>query len=329
MAMLDLSILTLGYRLIKPIIPAATELVMAPATERQRTTTIRTKGSTESVATGRDLVTMPFKSMTIVPTVASLKFLSIREVPRMNATIITLTATRLGSKHNLKQGLLAREEPVRAKDRLRSMHTQSAPTLPKVPMLSPTKEAAEDFRDVRLKLRPTGSTPRQSKIKPADTVQAEEEDFRDTKKRLSHYSPAPKEPSISMAFKYAEENPQTAPSSCTLPGHEETAPVEQQPVKHQNIGSKSVLSPRVESSATDKGASREAPRRSSGKPVQQPGEDTISEGQKDWKNKYDKLKQKLDAQNEADNLGLEGLTIVLHMKGRDDLVINTDLRNLE
>ena len=27
--------------------------------------------------------------------------------------------------------------------------------------------------------------------------------------------------------------------------------------------------------------------------------------------------------------GLEGLTIVMHMKGKDDLVINTDLRDVE
>ncbi len=30
-----------------------------------------------------------------------------------------------------------------------------------------------------------------------------------------------------------------------------------------------------------------------------------------------------------DNFGIEGLTIVMHMKGQGDLVINTDLRNAE
>ena len=29
-----------------------------------------------------------------------------------------------------------------------------------------------------------------------------------------------------------------------------------------------------------------------------------------------------------EGLGVEGLTIVVHLKGRDDLVINTDLRNV-
>lgn len=49
----------------------------------------------------------------------------------------------------------------------------------------------------------------------------------------------------------------------------------------------------------------------------------------EWKEKYASLKSDVDAQGQADDIGLEGLTIVLHMKGKDDLVINTDLRNLE
>lgn len=31
------------------------------------------------------------------------------------------------------------------------------------------------------------------------------------------------------------------------------------------------------------------------------------------------------ARHECDDFGIEGLTIVLHMRGKDDLVINTDL----
>lgn len=51
----------------------------------------------------------------------------------------------------------------------------------------------------------------------------------------------------------------------------------------------------------------------------------------DWKDKYLALKPKVEdgqAQQQAD-LGLEGLTIVLHMRDKDDLVINTDLRELD
>lgn len=49
----------------------------------------------------------------------------------------------------------------------------------------------------------------------------------------------------------------------------------------------------------------------------------------EWKEKYANLKAGVDAEGQVDGIGLEGLTIVLHMKGKDDLVINTDLRNLE
>lgn len=60
-----------------------------------------------------------------------------------------------------------------------------------------------------------------------------------------------------------------------------------------------------------------------------PAEDQTIEHQCEWKEKYELLKSDLDARGQADDIGLEGLTIVLHLKGRDDLVINTDLRNLE
>ncbi|KAK7712424.1 hypothetical protein SLS64_004808 [Diaporthe eres] len=50
----------------------------------------------------------------------------------------------------------------------------------------------------------------------------------------------------------------------------------------------------------------------------------------DWKEKYLTLKSEVDADGgQQADLGLEGLTIVLHMRGKDDLVINTDLRELD
>lgn len=49
----------------------------------------------------------------------------------------------------------------------------------------------------------------------------------------------------------------------------------------------------------------------------------------EWKDKYMALQADVDAQERPGDIGLEGLTIVLHMQGRDDLVINTDLRNLQ
>jgi hypothetical protein len=63
--------------------------------------------------------------------------------------------------------------------------------------------------------------------------------------------------------------------------------------------------------------------------VVEPGDDH----QCDWKEKYLALKPEVEGQGgqgrQQDDIGLEGLTIVLHFKSRDDLVINTDLRELE
>jgi hypothetical protein len=50
----------------------------------------------------------------------------------------------------------------------------------------------------------------------------------------------------------------------------------------------------------------------------------------DWKEKYLALKPDVEGeQGQRDDIGLEGLTIVLHLRGKDDLVINTDLRELD
>lgn len=50
----------------------------------------------------------------------------------------------------------------------------------------------------------------------------------------------------------------------------------------------------------------------------------------DWKERYIALKPEIEGgQGQQDDIGLEGLTIVLHLRGKDDLVINTDLRELD
>lgn len=54
------------------------------------------------------------------------------------------------------------------------------------------------------------------------------------------------------------------------------------------------------------------------------------EHQCDWKEKFLELKSEVEAdRGQQGDIGLEGLTIVLHMRGKDDLVINTDLRDLD
>ena len=58
--------------------------------------------------------------------------------------------------------------------------------------------------------------------------------------------------------------------------------------------------------------------------------ETGSDHQCDWKEKYLALKPDVEGgQGQQDDIGLEGLTIVLHLRGKDDLVINTDLRELD
>jgi len=64
-------------------------------------------------------------------------------------------------------------------------------------------------------------------------------------------------------------------------------------------------------------------------PRQEPGKASTDDHQCEWKDKYITLQTDMDRRGRTDDIGLEGLTIVLHMQGRDDLVINTDLRNLE
>lgn len=58
--------------------------------------------------------------------------------------------------------------------------------------------------------------------------------------------------------------------------------------------------------------------------------ETGNDHQCDWKERYLALKPEVEGgQGQRDDIGLEGLTIVLHLRGKDDLVINTDLRELE
>lgn len=58
--------------------------------------------------------------------------------------------------------------------------------------------------------------------------------------------------------------------------------------------------------------------------------ETGNDHQCDWKERYLAVKPDVEgAQSQRDDIGLEGLTIVLHLRGKDDLVINTDLRELE
>lgn len=98
--------------------------------------------------------------------------------------------------------------------------------------------------------------------------------------------------------------------------------------------------PKVQNKSPDRprGRAREQPSRPARETPRdhaprQPRDDPVKAADVDhkceWKDKYITLQADVDSQGRTDDIGLEGLTIVLHMQGRDDLVINTDLRNLE
>lgn len=199
------------------------------------------------------------------------------------------------------------------------MQTKSSPALPK--QTSPGR--AEDLREVRSRLAPSSSPPKHPK--PEEKEQAEDK-FREARRRLTHYSPPPKE--IKKGPSQAEERLRKIRSESLLPVREESKETE----RAQDD----------EPKETDKGKGKETEipvttfqDKSKEKETRHPIElhHPVAERGHDhecnWKEKYITLQSEVDAQGQPDDIGLEGLTIVLHMKGRDDLVINTDLRNLE
>lgn len=234
------------------------------------------------------------------------------------------------------------EQPVpeRPEVRLSTIQTKSAPALPKLDIQSPTSQTGtEDFREVRLKLRPTTAASRQQKAKTEDKDQTEQA-LRDTKKNLSHFSTPAKEPSIRTAPSGAEERPQArnVSTTSTLPGHEKPKPMEKQPIKPVEAEPMMEPQPRPSPKPKDKGKAVDDSRPRPRSPIPEPERPRGAvwpmgaipcEHDCDWKDRYIDVRKEVEAQEQTDDIGLEGLTIVLHMKGRDDLVINTDLRNLE
>lgn len=203
------------------------------------------------------------------------------------------------------------------------MQTKSSPALPR--HTSPEKK--EDFREVRSRLAP-GSSP--SKQREPEEKDKTEKSFREARKRLSHYSPPPKE--VPKGHSQAEERLRKMQSESLLPVREESKETEraQEDVPKQagKVKDKEKEAPISAASLKDQGKGKEA----APHPIElhHPVSETGHAHECDWKEKYITLQSEVGAQGgQTDDIGLEGLTIVLHMKGRDDLVINTDLRNLE
>lgn len=228
-------------------------------------------------------------------------------------------------------------------------HSKSTTALPKQSSVRLPSEKIEDFREVRSRLRPTSSS-------PTKAHQSKTEDLNEGKQGLSHYSPPPKETSAKNASGKVEEKLRKIRSGSVLatPERDETEPMDmgkgRGKEKEASIKPPKSRSP-ARSNTKDKEKARGRPlnpephviengRAVSDKPLKPEGPHGIDDcrtvdekppdHQCEWKEKYANLKSDVDAQGQAaDDIGLEGLTIVLHMKGRDDLVINTDLRNLE
>lgn len=218
------------------------------------------------------------------------------------------------------QGILQPEqESTPTRERLNSLQTKSAPSLQTASIQSPTDDKAKDFREVRLKLRPTSATPRQSKT-ATELQDQNEEDFREMRKNLHHYSP----PLDERGSGSRNDKSQRTSTSTSYPQQAQTTSEPQNSTVPVETGS-----PRAGPSSVDKGKRREKSRGRSRESIRQSTSKITLEHDCDWKQKYDELQYKLESQNKSNDIGLEGLTIVLHMKDRDDLVINTDLRKIE
>lgn len=178
---------------------------------------------------------------------------------------------------------------------------------------------------MRSRLAPGSSPPKQPRQDERD--QAEEE-IREARRRLSHYSPPPKE--AKKGPSQAEEGLRKIRSESLLPVRGESKEIEQAPDESKPADKGKSKADEVPiSTSKDKGKGKAADVPEHPIELHHPVSEMSHDHQCDWKEKYMTLQSEVDAQGQTDDIGLEGLTIVLHMKGRDDLVINTDLRNLE
>lgn len=238
-------------------------------------------------------------------------------------------------------------------DRLCTIQTKSSPSLAQV-WLSP--EPAEDFRSVRSNLRQSGPPSKQGAGKKDQAgVHGGEE-----RVRLSHYSPPPKARSTTKGPSEAEERLRKIRSEAQITstqttGHKEASkkPTEKDQVDFpagpssncfENFLVKGATTEKTKRPAKDKCRGEKEGKKAVREVQSEPQPAAVSTQQTtlnpqctgsqvhqcDWKEKYVCLKSEMEgAQRESDDIGLEGLTIVLHMKGKDDLVINTDLSNLD
>ncbi|KUI65721.1 hypothetical protein VM1G_01124 [Cytospora mali] len=252
-------------------------------------------------------------------------------------------------------------QPGGTSDRLRAVQTKSSPALAQLWVSS---EPTEDFRDVRSKLRPSGSPLTQEPEKK----NKDRDDLDEARVKLSHYSPPPKTTSTTKGPEPsgAEERlgkirSEAQMNAAKTTGGKEKAkkatekdeirvPARPASTSSETFSAKGTSVQQTERSAKDKskctkkkGEGLVHETQSESQPAAVPDQPhqphqpmhnlpyiEVQAHQCNWKEKYHTLRSEVDdSQRQSDDIGLEGLTIVLHMRGKDDLVINTDLRDLD
>ncbi|KAJ4424178.1 hypothetical protein N0V82_001226 [Gnomoniopsis sp. IMI 355080] len=245
-------------------------------------------------------------------------------------------------------------------------HSKSISTLPKV---NEGEEKTEDFREVRSRLRKTSSlSPAKPPLKLSPDPQTRPERVSglghhspparlETTTGKEDVGPPPQEEHKANESKGKEKEApkliraKTDHNKCIEDnGWRPPAPISKDHDKCiEDIGptkppaipkdhNQCLEEPRGRTREQSEYSTIEAPRDHAPRSVKEPpresasGPDEMASTDHDceWKDKYLTLQADVDARGRpGSNIGLEGLTIILHMQGRDDLVINTDLRSLE
>lgn len=273
-----------------------------------------------------------------------------QEEPELEPTKDKAKAVTSSSKHGAPAPL---ESSGSSKSkRLNTINTKSTPSLPHVTTQTPDDKDIINFSDVRSKLKqkPAAS-------KPTEKVKVE--DFQEVREKLAHHGPPPQQASSSHdQNEYSVNEAKLAKEPLRKTESDRALSDKTGPNSTDGDSSKPSTASRSSdsSSARDaskdkgkgvdhKGKGKEIDRRhagpsrrppttaanaTSGHDEFRPVADSGADHESGWKERYIKLKSDVEGRDEGkDDIGLEGLTIVLHLRGKDDLVINTDLRDVE
>lgn len=213
-----------------------------------------------------------------------------------------------------------------------------------------SKRKTEDFRDVRSRLRKTSS---RSPSKPLVKSSPEPQPVRGRAFGIGHHSPPAKLETTKTATdkpvppaqddnktvetkgkerEITKSVPAKVDHNLCIEDHKPAKPPKI-PVDHNKCLDEprehTQVQPAPSATETSRDHVHHSPREDVRAPKPHSANKASIDHECEWKDKYMTLQADVDAQGRPGDIGLEGLTIVLHMQGRDDLVINTDLRNLQ